>query len=151
MPGDNSGALTVSVVRVRPVVGTETVALDTSKPAVATTRNYLAGQPLRITATGTWTYAAGVTADAECSSTTADPTWRTTRSTMLVDGRYLGDVTVNGSLPDWAPASGRCDAATHTYYLTYTPRETGPLTLGVADLDLADNLGTVTVSIGPAG
>ena len=110
VPGDDSGALTVSVVRVRPVVDTETVALDTSKPAVATTRNYLAGQPLRITATGTWTYAAGVTADAECSSTTADPTWRTTRSTMLVDGRYLGDVTVNGSLPDWTPASGRCDA-----------------------------------------
>ena len=150
VPGDNSGALNVSVVRVRPVVGTETVALDTSKPAVATTRNYLAGQPLRITATGTWTYAAGVTADAECSSTTADPTWRTTRSTMLYDGRYLGDVTVNGSLPDWAPASGRCDATTHTYYLTYTPGETGPITLGVADLDLTDNLGTVTVSIGPA-
>jgi hypothetical protein len=69
---------------------------------------------------------------------------------MLNDGRYLGDVTVNGSLPDWAPASGRCDATTHTYYLTYTPGETGPITLGVADLDLTDNLGTVTVSIGAA-
>ncbi len=107
---------------------------------------------MRLTATGTWTYAAGVTADAECSATTADPTWRNIRSTMLVDGRYLGDVTVDGSLPDWTPSgAGRCDTATHTYSLTYTPRETGPITLGVADLDLADNLGTVSVTIGPAG
>ena len=29
--------------------------------------------------------------------------------------------------------------------------QTGPLTLGLADLDLADNLGTLTVTIGPAG
>jgi hypothetical protein len=151
-PGDDTGALTVDVLRVRPVVDTETVALDTSKPAVATVRNYLAGQTLRLTATGTWTYADGVTADAECSATTADPIWRSTRSTMLVDGRYLGDVTVNGSLPDWTQAgSGRCDPTTHAYSLTYTPRETGPLTLGVADLDLADTLGTVSVTIGPAG
>ena len=151
-PGDDTGALTVDVLRVRPVVDTETVALDTSKPAVATARNYLAGQTLRLTATGTWAYADGVTADAECSATTADPIWRSTRSTMLVDGRYLGDVTVNGSLPDWTQAgTGRCDTVTHTYSLTYTPRETGPLTLGVADLDLADNLGTVSVTIGPAG
>ena len=80
-----------------------------------------------------------------------DPTWRSTRSTMLVDGRYLGDVTVNGSLPDWTTSSGaRCDATTHSYLLTYTPQQTGPLTLGVADLDLTDNAGTLTVTIGPA-
>ena len=70
---------------------------------------------------------------------------------MLVDGRYLGDVTVNGSLPDWTTSSGaRCDATTHSYLLTYTPSQTGPLTLGVADLDLTDNVGTLTVTIGPA-
>jgi hypothetical protein len=151
-PADDSGALTVTAVRVRPAVGTETVAVDATKPTVQTTRTYLAGQTLRVTATGTYTYAAGVTADAECSSTTADPPWRSTRSTMVADGRYLGDVTVDGLLPDWTTVSGgRCDAATHSYLLTYTPRATGPLTLGLADLDLADNLGTLTVTISPAG
>ncbi len=149
---DDTEALTVTAVRVRPVVDTETVAVDTAAPAVATTRNYLAGQQLRISATGTYTYAAGVTADAECSATTADPVWRSTRSTLLADGHYLGDLTVNGSAPDWRTATGTsCDPATHSYQLLYTPQQTGPLTLGLADLDLADNLGTLTVTIGPAG
>ena len=62
---------------------------------------------------------------------------------MLVDGRYLVTSPSTARCRTGAPATARCDAATHTYYLTYTPRETGPLTLGVADLDLADNLGTV--------
>ena len=151
--GDDTGALTVTAVRVRPAVDTETVAVDPAAPALTTTRSYLAGQQLRITATGTYTYAAGVTADAECSATTADPVWRSTRSALLVDGRYLGDLTVNGSAPDWRTATGTssCDPATHSYQLLYTPAQTGPLTLGLADLDLADNLGTLTVTIGPAG
>ena len=89
----------------------------------------------------------------ECSATTADPVWRSTRSTLLVDGHYLGDLTVNGSAPDWRTTSGTssCDPATHSYQLLYTPTQTGPLTLGLADLDLSDNLGTLTVTIGPAG
>ncbi len=148
---DDAAELQVTVSRVRPAVDTETVTVDSAGAPVSSGRIYLAGQPLRITATGTYTWAAGTTADAECSSTTTDPTWRSTRSTMLVDGRYLGDVTVNGSLPDWTTSSGaRCDATTHSYLLTYTPRQTGPLTLGVADLDLTDNAGALTVTIGPA-
>jgi hypothetical protein len=31
-----------------------------------------------------------------------------------------------------------------------TPGTTGPLTIGVADLDRADNLGVLTVTISPA-
>jgi len=79
--------------------------------------------------------------------------WRSSRSALLVDGHYLGDLTVNGSAPDWRTATGTssCDPATHSYQLLYTPAQTGPLTLGLADLDLADNLGTLTVTIGPAG
>jgi hypothetical protein len=151
--GDDTVALTVTAVRVRPAVDTETVAVDTAAPAVATTLNYPAGQQPRITATGTYQAAAGVTADAECSATTADQVWRSSRSTLMADGRYLGDLTVNGSTPDWRTLSGTssCDPATHSYQLLYTPQQTGPLTLGPADLDLADNLGTLTVTIGPAG
>jgi hypothetical protein len=148
---DDVGALTVHVERVDPAVGTETVAVDTSAPEVLTGRNYLAGQALRLTATGTYTYAPGVTADAECSATTADPTWRASRSELVAEGRYLGDVTVDGRMPDWATASGsRCDVTTHAYSWTYTPTRTGPLALGVADTDLGDNAGTVTVTISPA-
>jgi hypothetical protein len=150
---DDDGALTVTATRVRQVVDTETVALDTAQPAVSTTRNYLAGQQLRITATGSYAFATGVTADAECSATTSDPVWRSTRSTLVSDGHYLGDVTVNGSTPDWRTLSGTssCDPVTHSYQLVYTPQQTGPITLGLADLDLADNLGTLTVTIGPVG
>lgn len=148
---DDAGALSVHVERVDPVIGTETVALDTSAADAATARNYLAGQPLRITATGAYTFSPGIRADAECSATTDDPVWRASRSTLVAEGRYLGDVTVDGQLPDWVTASGvRCDSATHQYSWTYTPRETGPLTLGVADLDLGDNSGTVTVTVAPA-
>ena len=157
--GDDTGALTVTAVRVRPAVDTETVAVDTAAPAVATTRNYLAGQQLRITATGTYTYAAGVTADAECSATTADPVWRSTRSTLLVDGHYLGDLTVNGSPPDWRTATGTssCDPATHSYQLLYTPAQTGPLTLGAGrprpgrqprDADRHDRPGRMRTALG---
>jgi hypothetical protein len=151
--GDDTGALTVTAVRVRPAVDTETMAVDTAAPAVATTRNYLAGQQLRITATGTYAYAAGVTADAECSMTTADPVWRSTRSTLVADSHYLGDLTVNGVTPDWRTVSGTssCDATTHSYQLLYTPQQTGPITLGIADPDLSDEAGALTVTISPAG
>lgn len=147
---DDAGELSVLVQRVDPPVGTETVAVDTSAPDVETRRSYLAGQPLLLTAVGSYAIAAGTTADAECSATTTDPTWRSTRSTLYAGGHYLGDVTVDGR-GDWTGAGGqRCDAATHSYSWTYTPNRTGPLLLGVADHDRSDNSGTVTVSISPA-
>ena len=151
LPSDDTGSLSVSVVRVPPVVGTETIGVNTAQAAVTTARTYLAGQPLRITATGSWTFAPNVSADAECSSTVADPVWRTTRSTMVVGGRYLGDVSLDGWLPEWLPAAGGvgCDPTTHAYVVTYTPTQTGPISLGVADLDLTDNAGTVILTISP--
>ena len=151
VPGDNSGALTVSVARVRPMVGTETVAVDTSKPAVATTPE-LPGRP--------------AAADHRDRDLDVRPREQGRRRVLVDDRRPdLADHPVDDAASTAATSvtspstarsrtgrrpAGACDAATHTYYLTYTPRETGPLTLGVADLDLADNLGTVTVSIGPA-
>ena len=150
-PADDTGVLTATLSRVRPVVDTETVAVDTTQPSVTSARTYLAGQPLRITATGSYRWSADTRADAECSATTADPTWRSTRSTLFANGQYLGDVTVNGALPDWRTLTGaRCDTTTHTYTVTWTPSRTGPVTLGVADMDLTDNAGTVAVTIGPA-
>lgn len=148
---DNAGALSVLVERVDPVTGTETVSLDTAGRDAVSARNYLAGQALTFTATGTYTVADGITADAECSATSTDPTWRATRSELYAEGRYLGDVTVNDRLPDWVTATGaRCDTSTHAYSWTWTPTVTGPLRFGVADLDRADNSGIVTLTVSPA-
>ncbi|HEX7186655.1 MAG TPA: hypothetical protein VF423_00395 [Actinomycetes bacterium] len=148
---DDSGSLAVRVERVDPVVGPESLTVDSSQPDAVTTRNYLAGQALRITATGTYTAAPGITADAECSATTADPVWRSSRNELYAEGRYLGDVTLDGSPGDWVTASGaRCDTTTHAYSWTVTPDETGPLSLGVADTDRTNNAGTLAITISPA-
>jgi hypothetical protein len=148
---DNAGALTVHMVRVDPVVDAETVVVDATKPVVESTRNYLAGQALRVTATGTYTFAPGVTADAECSVSAPGTTWAKSGAGVRVDGTYRGDLTVDGR-GSWATQTGSdCDPATHTYSMTFTPSRTGPLRLGVDDLDLADNAGQVTVTIAPAG
>ena len=149
---DDNGTLSVHVERVDPVVGTESVSLDTAKvDDTATARTYLAGQRLRLTATGTYLTAPGVTADAECSATTADPTWRTSRTELYAEGRYLGDVTLNGASGDWLTATtARCDATTHAYSWFVTPSVTGPLSLGVADTDRSNNSGTLAVTISPA-
>ena len=150
---DNDGSLSVHVERVDPVVGTETVPVNSAAADVATTRKYLAGQALRLTATGTYTYASGVTADAECSALSSSPTvWESAPSRMVVGGKAMGDLTVDTRLPDWVPsAGGACDSATHAYSWLYTPTRSGPLTLGVADADRTNNVGTVTVTISPAG
>jgi hypothetical protein len=150
---DNDGSLSVHVERVDPVVGTETVPVNTAAADVKTARSYLAGQALRLTATGTYTYASGVTADAECSALSSSPTsWDSAPSRMVVGGKAMGDVTVDARLPDWVPVGGgACDSATHAYSWLHTPTRSGRLTLGVADANRTDNLGTVTVTISPAG
>ena len=146
-PLDNTGALTVTATRVVQPTGPETVALNTTVPAGAqTARTYLSGRVLRVTATGTYTVAPGVTADAECTRTTTDPIWSSTRAN--VDG----DVTVGGSNPVFrGPGSAACDATNHAYTLTYTPSTTGPLSFGLADTVFSDNAGTVTLTVTPVG
>jgi hypothetical protein len=59
---------------------------------------------------------------------------------------------VTGRGRDWLPATGtsRCDAATHTYTLRVTPSVTGPLVFGVQDSVLADNVGTLDITVEPA-
>ncbi len=154
-PGDNSGALQVSLVRVRPVSGTETVSVDTASASGATTaRVYPAGQSVRLRVSGGYAFGPGVWADAECTATTGDPVWRSARQ-QLVDarGQLLGDLRVNGRTLDWHPATGdgRCDPSTHTYLLDYTQPETGPVVLSMADDNLANNSGVLTVTVTPNG
>jgi hypothetical protein len=152
-PGDNSGHLTVRVAKVVAVSGAETLSLAAmNATGVTSVRNYQAGKPLLLTVVGTYTLQAGVTADAECTVTSSDAVWRTSR-TELVDGqgRALGDVTVNGGTPDWKRSGGNsgCDATTHRYTLRYIPSSAGPLVLSLADTNFADNAGTLTLRIEP--
>jgi hypothetical protein len=148
---DDTGALTVTFTHVVAPVGPETLALDTAATSdPKTARTYLAGKPLKVTVTGTYTYATGTTSDAKCSITTTDPTWRSSR---LLDpsGGQLADVTVDGRVPSWRTTSGAsCDPATHTYTATYTPSVTGALALGVADAIRSDNVGALSVTVEPA-
>lgn len=46
-PADDTAVLTAALSRVRPVVDTETVAVDTTQPSMTSARTYLAGQRLR--------------------------------------------------------------------------------------------------------
>ena len=154
-PGDDTGSLRVRLVRVQPVSGAETLTVDTAAAAGSTTaRVYPAGQPVRVQVSGSYAYGSGITADAECSITRGDATWRTGRSELVDrEGHPLGDLKINGRTQDWLPTAGsaRCDAANHTYALTYTPQVPGPLVLTMADRLFTDNSGRLTVTVAPVG
>ena len=153
-PGDNTGVLDVHIERLAPVEGPEEVEVDSADPAgVATQRFYPAGQPVTVRVSGTFGFATGISADAECSSTTADPIWRSSRAELTGSrGQPLGDVTVDGRVLDWVPVTGsrRCDP-NHAYVVQWTPRTTGPLVLAVEDERHTDNAGTLSVTVVPAG
>ena len=153
-PGDNTGALDVRIERVAPVEGPEALDVDSADPAgITSQRFYPAGQALTVRVTGTYAIAPGVNADAECSSTTADPSWRSSRGELTGNrGQPLGDLTVDGRVPGWVPVTGsrRCDAD-HAYVLRWTPRTTGPLVLAVEEERHTDNAGNLSVTIEPAG
>jgi hypothetical protein len=153
-PLDNTGALTVTATRFVQPTGAEAVAVDSKTATGAQTgRLYQAGRALRITAVGSYTFAAGKKADAECTSTTATPVWHNPRNGGVDrSGNSLRDVTVAGLSRDWkAPRSATCDGTHHTYTLTYTPSITGPLAFGVADTSFRDNAGKVSVTVVPIG
>jgi hypothetical protein len=153
-PSGNTGSLQVRIERVIPIEGPETVEVDSASADGATTaRVYPAGQTVTIRVQGTYEIAPGISADAECSVTTADPYWRSSRTELIsTGGQPLGDLTVNGQLWDWWTASGsRCDRDGHSYTQRLTPTTTGPITLAVADEQHADNAGTLSVTVEPAG
>ena len=153
---NNAGSLKVRVVRADlahrlpgpPPPPPETLAVDTADgDGVLTTQAYDAGRTYEVVVSGTYTAGNGVTADAECSATTADPAWRVRRDSDL-SRRPLWDLMVNGEVLDWRPLSGSGDcSASHEYRLRYTPRRDGRIWLGVRDKTFGDNDGTLTVTI----
>jgi hypothetical protein len=148
-PRGNVGALSVRIQRMT----TETIVVNSAWTVpVRTARSYPARVPLRITASGSFSAGTGVTADAECSRTTTDATWRPWRSDWRDStGRLLGDMTIDGRVVSWSPVSGsgRCDP-THRYRFTRAPSTTGRVGLQIADNSPANNSGRVTVTVGLA-
>ncbi len=161
---DNSGSLRV---RVTPYVDhgdaatpepvpAETVRVDSrSSTAVQTSRAYPAGTRLRLTARGWYLMreasSGWIGADAECTVTSGDRTWRSTRYDGLFNGsrQPLGDVAVNGRVDTWRPkdGSGSCDEGDHEYTYELTTDRNGPLSLVIADDNYADNQGAVDVTV----
>ena len=150
----NTRSLHVRIVRVLPIEGPETVTVDSANPSgTSTARSYPAGETVTVRVQGTFAIAPGITADAECSTTTTDPFWRSSRIDLTSSsGQALGDLMVGGRLLDWRTASGsRCDGVDHSYSVLWTPQSTGPIALAVADQQHADNTGTLTVTVEPTG
>jgi hypothetical protein len=174
--GDNRGALTVSVkpydgsATPPPTSGTplpnpdpaarpESLSVDarSAKP-VSTTQSYPAGTALRVTATGTYLMrpsSSWIAADAECTATSSDYRWRSTRDSLW--GTWngvsspLGDLAVNGSIIEWKPAtgSGSCDVYNHVYTYDLTTRRSGAMSFVVVDDYYPDNQGALEVTVEP--
>ena len=123
-----------------------------------------AGVEYQVTVTGTWTDGTGVTADAECSITTSDATWRRDRSAdpydrdadhfdTLVSELHGGDMSADlddvGGDPA-ADSGDRCDATSHAYTFRWRSYENRPLNIRVQDPGrYGDNAGSLRVSVEP--
>ncbi|HSE70970.1 MAG TPA: hypothetical protein VLA97_09445, partial [Nocardioidaceae bacterium] len=169
--GDNSGALRVTV---KPYDGSSTTPDPTPDPtplpapdltsehlqvdsrnatSVRTKQEYPAGTDLRVTATGTYFMRAEdnwVAADAECTATSSDHYWRSTRFDGLWGGKTspLGDLAVNGQIITWkSGGSSSCDWEDHSYTYDLTTTEDGPLSFVVADDTYGNNRGVLEVQV----
>ncbi len=168
---DNTGALKVKVelydgsssgaapapapLPVPETVAAEELSVDSaSKSPVRTAQEYAAGTKLRVAVKGTYLMRASssgwIAADAECSIASWDQQWRSSRREGLFNGRTtpLGDLAVNGSIVDWAPAdgAGSCDTD-NVYSYDLTTSKAGPLSFVVADDEYGDNKGALEVTV----
>ncbi len=169
--GDNSGGLRVEVkpydgsssgstpaptpLPVPEQIGPEQLSVDSaSATAVKTEQEYPAGTNLRVTVKGSYlmraSYRGWIAADAECTVTSWDSQWRSTR----LDGTYngqttpLGDLAVNGAIITWAPADGggSCDTD-NVYTYDLTTKKDGPLSFVVVDDTYGDNNGALELTV----
>jgi hypothetical protein len=106
-----------------------------------------------VTATGTYFMRQArdwIVADAECTVTDRDHTWRSTRFEGDFAGTKasLGDLAVDGRIVDWSSGTrGPCDGNEHSYTYDLTTTRGGPLWFVVADDQYADNRGVLAVEV----
>jgi hypothetical protein len=161
--GDNTGALTASLTRVKPskrrptavaeivpeVRGVESLRVPVTTSAGASTQqSYAAGTRVLLRVRGTWTYGPGQSGDAECSAWPGDRVWR---AVSEWDPEGLGhlDLTVNGKVLPWTPfntPAADCDPR-HEYFLRATLSTSGPLRMAVEDDRYGDNAGALDVTV----
>jgi hypothetical protein len=105
-----------------------------------------AGVEYDVVVAGTWRAGGGVRADAECSATSGDSTWRRER-----DGDH--DVLLDRDGVRFEPVvndGGDCNIENHAYRYTFTPGETRPVNLRVDDFGgYGNNRGALRVRVAP--
>jgi hypothetical protein len=134
-----------------PAMVDETVIVPANRSeGVLTTGALMAGTPYRISVTGVYDDGEGE-ADAECSRRRTAAGWR---RQVSIDPHRPGadhlDLYVDGvDLKAFPARHGRdgCDAETHSYAWTYTPRADGRARFAIWDPRPADNTGALTVRI----
>lgn len=157
---DNAGSLRVKILKVASATPPASTALPKvslveevqvdSRSATGTNSKVPVrpGESLILEAAGTYVWGGG-RADAECSTSNADPVWVQNRFASLVPGSDLVDVMVDNTSVNWVavdPDANGCSPS-NTYKLTYSPPAAGLLNFKMADSVLSDNNGTVTVKI----
>ena len=156
---DNSGSLQVHIVDLEQV--SDRAAWVVPAKAAAGRSSGVAlrgGQDYQVTVSGVWLDGAGVAADAECTRTTSDATWRRDRFMQDFD-QYdvlVGRMGRDGLVPRRSTISGRsssggdCDVAERTYTFLWRSEDTMPLNVRVHDpASYADNKGALQVSVEP--
>ena len=164
---DNSGALTVLVQRVTPIPQPATAATERPRlrqpewtqrrdsfalnPAAAnghdSTMRVRRGETVRVTVQGRFT-SQGHTADASCVTTAAG--WSPTLEDLLPDvlAQDPLSVRVDGQQVGWRALGTTPGCSTeHAYTTVFTATHSGPVRVGVFDLDRRDNKGTLQVSL----
>lgn len=110
------------------------------------------GEQLFMTVEGTYAYGAGV-ADARCSNTTSDPTFRPSEENYPSFDPGILQLLINDQIVDWQPPPGKADAlepecsVDHGYQLTFASPSSGLLNFRIEDGNYKDNSGTLTVEI----
>ena len=128
---------------------------DLSLPAAVSGRTMtgalVKGQPVYlIEASGTYTYARNAKADAQCSRTASNSTWRRDHSVHRLDpvSDHL-DLYVDGvDLLAKADQGRECDTTNHVYRWMYTPRRSGRVTFKIWEpTTRSDNSGALTIRV----
>jgi hypothetical protein len=148
---DNSGALTIRIIKSAPVDSMTWTVPGTAGAGVTSPGALLSGETYVVTVTGTVETGSGVATDAECSRTPMDPSWQHDRAVnptypsaerldALIDHRSATfSAGTNGN-------SSSCDVINHAYRTVVKPQETRPINVRVDDPTPADNVGALTVT-----
>jgi hypothetical protein len=146
---DDSGALTIRVIKSAPADVLSWSVRSRSGVGTTSPGALEAGQTYTATITGAVATGAGVSADAECTATSADPVWR--RQRAILNGDDF-DVLIDRDDVRWEPVSQQdpdeaCDSVTHTYTTTLRPQVTRPVNIRVGDPAPSGNAGSLQVRI----